>query len=339
MLGLEAASDLPAQTTLALNGPFLNQSIDAPVAQVALEPVFPSNYDVIHGQHIHRPDSVDVDLYRFEVILGDEDRVGTVTAETFAERLPDSSLLDTTLSLFEEVRASSVSDLGVGSSLGITFTSMLLGARGNNTEVRFIRTDRAFGDDAVRVNRVFSDAGTPLPNVVLLDLPRAGANITSVPAQDVVDAINNDPFASSIVRAAVTIGDGQTDISINDAAPLPVRLTGGGLTELAQNDDYFSEDSRLIASLGEGVYYIGVSASGNDSYDPAVAGSGFGGRTQGAYDLHIKFEPQVDEVDVIRDLDSPRAGVPGTRLDGDGDGVPGGVHNFWFQTRPLQRSS
>ncbi|MEL6106099.1 MAG: peptidase, partial [Planctomycetota bacterium] len=337
VLGLESASDLPAQTTLALNGPFLNQSIDTPIGQVALEPVFPANYDVIHGQHLHRPDSVDVDLYRFEVKLGDADRVGTVTAETFAERLPDSSLLDTNLALFEEVRATAVSDLGVGSSLGITFTSMTAGSRGNNTEVRFIRTDRAFGDDAVRVNRVFSDAGTPLPNVVLLDLPRAGANITSVPAQDVVDAINDDPFASSIIRAELTLGDPQTDVSINDAPPQPVRLTGGGLTKLTQNDDYFSEDSRLIASLGEGVYYIGVSASGNDAYDPAVADSGFGGRTQGAYDLHIKFEPQVDEVDVIRDLDSPRPGVPGTRLDGDGDGTPGGAHNFWFQTRPLDR--
>ncbi|MEO1527696.1 MAG: peptidase, partial [Planctomycetota bacterium] len=337
VLGLEGATDLPGQTTLALNGGFLNQSIDTAAAATALEPVFPSNYDVIHGQHIHRPDSVDVDLYRFEVVLGDDDRVGTVTAETFAERLPDSSLLDTSLSLFEEVRATSVSDLGVGSSLAITFTSMFTGARGNNTEVRFIRSDRAFGDDVVRVNRVVGDDGELLPNVVLLDLPRAGANITSVPAQDVVDAINNDSFASSIVRAEITIGDSQTDISVNDAPPLPVRLSGGGLTELARNDDYFSEDSRIVASLGEGVYYIGVSASGNDSYDPAVADSGFGGRTQGEYDLHIKFEPQVDEVDVIRDLDSTRPGVPGTRLDGDADGIPGGVHNFWFQTRPLQR--
>ena len=33
-----------------------------------------------------------------------------------------------------------------------------------------------------------------------------------------------------------------------------------------------------------------------------------------------------------------RIGVPGTPLDGDGDGVPGGVNNFWFQTRPLNRT-
>ncbi|MGB1925201.1 MAG: peptidase, partial [Rubripirellula sp.] len=42
-------------------------------------------------------------------------------------------------------------------------------------------------------------------------------------------------------------------------------------------------------------------------------------------------------MDVLRDQDSVRDGVPGTALDGDGDGVPGGVHNFWFETRSLQR--
>ena len=53
--------------------------------------------------------------------------------------------------------------------------------------------------------------------------------------------------------------------------------------------------------------------------------------------MHLKFEPQVNETDVLRDLDSDRADVPGTPLDGDADGVPGGVHHFWFQTRSLNR--
>ncbi len=100
-------------------------------------------------------------------------------------------------------------------------------------------------------------------------------------------------------------------------------LDGGGVFQFSRNDDYFSEDSRIIASLGEGVYYVGIAASGNDTYDPTIPGSGYGGRTQGDYELHLKFEPQVDEVDVIRDLDSDRVGVPGTLLDGDGDGSPG----------------
>ena len=337
LLGLEQTPDLPEQSIMTLDFAFLNQDIDTPVDLVDLEPVFPGNYDVLHGRYVHNTDSIDIDLYRFEVDLDDPDKVGTLTAESFAERLPDSSLLDTTLTLFEEIRATAESDLGFGSELGITFESVLTGRRGNGIEVRFIQSDRGVGDTDIRVTQEFDDAGNPVPNAILLDLPRRGINVLSVSAQQVADAINDDPFASSIVRASVTKGDPQSDISGGVAAPLPVRLGNGGLVELSQNDDYFSEDSRIVASLSEGIYYIGVSASGNDTYDPTIAGSGFGGRTQGIYDLHLKFEPQVDEVDVIRDRDSERVGVPGTRLDGNGDGIPGGENNFWFQTRPLNR--
>ncbi len=63
-----------------------------------------------------------------------------------------------------------------------------------------------------------------------------------------------------------------------------------------------------------------------------------GGKTQGLYQLLLKFEPQANESDTIRDLDSTRVGVPGTALDGDNDGTPGGAYNFWFQTRPLDRT-
>ncbi|TWU06030.1 tandem-95 repeat protein [Stieleria varia] len=333
LLGLEQAQDLPAQTVMALNGGFLNAGIDQ---LTGLEPVFPGNHDVLHGQYLHRPDSLDVDLYRFEVNLQDVDRVGTFTAETFAERLPDASSLDTTLTLFQEKSAFAETDFETGPDLALRFTSLLKGALGNNTRIDFLQSDRVAGDNAIRINRVFDANGDPIANALLIDIPRISGTITSVPAQDVVDAINADPFASSIMRAAVTFGNGATNIS-GATQPQPIIFRGGGLEMISRNDDYFSEDSRIVATLGEGVYYVGVAASGNDTYDPTLTQSGFGGRTQGKYGLQIKFEPQVDEVDVIRDLDSGRQDLPGTRLDGDGDGVPGGEHNFWFQTRPLNR--
>ena len=37
---------------------------------------------------------------------------------------------------------------------------------------------------------------------------------------------------------------------------------------VARNDDYFSEDSRLTIDVTKGHYYIGVSSTGNNSYDP-----------------------------------------------------------------------
>ncbi|HBV63757.1 MAG TPA: peptidase, partial [Rhodopirellula sp.] len=335
LIGLERASDLSASTIMAMNGGFLNASINTLGDN---EPVFPGNTDVLHGQFVHRPDSVDIDLYRFEVDLDDPTQTGTLTAETFAERLADSSLLDTSLTLFEENTASITTDFGLGIDLSVIFTSLLSGRQGNGSRISFVQTDRGVGDTEIRVLRAQDASGVDVSNGILIDFPRLGANVTEVQASDLVDAINDDPFASSIFRASIPVGDPATNIIDIDLGTFsPLRLSGGGLTRIQVNDDYFGEDSRIRASLGEGVYYLGVAASGNDQYDPTISGSGYGGRTQGAYDLHLKFEPQVDETDVIRDRDGTRTDVPGTPIDADGDGVPGGVHNFWFQTRALDR--
>ncbi|MBI2477593.1 MAG: hypothetical protein HYV60_02770 [Planctomycetia bacterium] len=213
MLGLGLANDLPRSTLMARftapldpitqqQTPFFN--VPDP------EPIFPGNADILHGQHLYRPDGVDIDLYRFSIDV-DTGKVGDFTAETFAERLPNSSLLDTVLTLYRE-----------------------------------------------------------------------------------------NP-------------DGTREL-------------------LARNDDYFSRDSQISIQLGTGVYYIGVSANGNTDFDPTIDDTGFGGSSQGAYDLRLNFRAQVDQDDTIRDAD----GEP-TPLDGDADGVPGGVYNFWFQTQPLNR--
>ena len=326
LLGLAEANDLPEQTLLAFFPSFLNATGAQSIDNISdLEPVFPSNFDVLHGQFLHRPDSIDVDLYRFEVDLNDADRVGTLTAETFSERLPDSSLLDTTLTLFQEVPATLQTDLGFGPDLEITLTSRARGVLGNNSRVRFV----IGGGSTVNIVREFDDAGEQLSNAIVVELPRTAT------AGQFVDAINADPFSSSLFDAQVTFGERSSVVGGNEE--FSIFLSGGGIEQLSRNDDYFGEDSRVIASLGEGVYYVGVAASGNNSYNPEISGTSFGGRTQGDYDLHLKFEPQVDETDVIRDRDSDREDVPGTALDGDADGVPGGAHNFWFQTRPVNR--
>ncbi len=105
------------------------------------EPDFPGQYDIVHGQHIFRPENKDIDLYRFQLQAS-----GLFTAETYAERLPTASLLDTSLKIYKQT------------------------------------------------------------------------------------------------------------------------LTG--IEEIAQNDDYYSKDSFVALPLEAGVYFIGVSASGNNDYDP-----------------------------------------------------------------------
>ncbi len=62
------------------------------------EDVFPGTNDIVHGQYLYHSNSNDVDLYRFEVTEN-----GTLTAETFAQRLEGtSSSLDTVLRLFQD---------------------------------------------------------------------------------------------------------------------------------------------------------------------------------------------------------------------------------------------
>lgn len=94
-------------------------------------------------------------------------------------------------------------------------------------------------------------------------------------------------------------------------------------TVVSQNDDYFGNDSYIKLKLEPGTYYIGVSAQGNSTYDPANSDSGYGGRSDGTYKLTIK-----------QDVPTPigLTDTTGRTLDGNADGQVGDVYNFWFQT-------
>lgn len=238
MLGLQRANDLPVTNLMAFDSaePFVNFSGDGFGSAATSffgsrpsEPVFPGNADIIHGQYIHRPDSNDIDLYRFTIDLNDqqldEKKKGVFTAESFAERLANSSELDTVLSLYREV------------------------------------------------------------------------------------AIRDENGA----------------------------VIGYERELISRNDNYYSSDSYISLELASGTYYLAVTASGNTDFDPVIEDTGYGGTTQGKYELRLNFRSQVDDDNTISDLDRSDENRPGTRLDGDADGVPGGVFNFWFQTRPLDR--
>ncbi len=191
LLGLGHTYDLPAGTVMG-SGPDGSSG-------VGIEPDFPGDHDITHMQHLFRPDSIDIDLYRFQV-----NTTSIVSAEVMAERLANSSPLDSVLRLYREVN---------------------------------------------------------------------------------------------------------------------------GVRELiAQNDNYFSKDSFLELTLEPGVYFIGVSSTGNDAYDPTIANTGIGGTSQGTYDLRLNFRPNTS---------SPGTTIvdtTGKMFDGDADGIQGGVYNFWFKT-------
>ena len=160
LLGYGYADDLPQPVTQSTSFIFQPGTDN--------EPAFPSYADIVHGQYLYRPDSTDVDLYRFQL-----DQPGSVAIETIAERLSVPSLLDTQLRLYQQT-------------------------------------------------------------------------------------------------------------------------TSGDFFEIAQNDDYFSNDSLIrLENLAPGTYVVGVSAKGNDAYDPAIPGTGYGGRSQGEYELRVDFTPSA----------------------------------------------
>ena len=96
-------------------------------------------------------------------------------------------------------------------------------------------------------------------------------------------------------------------------------------TLVARNDDYYGRDSFIGLDLTAGTYYLTVSSTGNDKFNPEVDDSGYGGRTDGAYALNLGFQPMSSAATTIVD-------TSGKLLDGDRDGKAGGAFDFWFNT-------
>ena len=134
-----------------------------------------------------------------------------------------------------------------------------------------------------------------------------------------------------------TIAERLASASTLDTTLRLFRQSGTDLIQIAGNDDYFSDDSFLELDVAPGRYVVGVSAAGNDTYNPLVPGTGFGGRSEGDYDLRIDYVPRaaatITDRAVAVDLDGDGESeiLPTTPLDGDADGRPGGTYNFWFR--------
>ena len=258
MLGLSRAANLDPSELLNLDTGFLTFPS---TADRNFEPIFPGNQDIIHGQYLHRPESSDIDLYRFDVDFGPngQSREGVLVAETLAERQFNSSTLDTRLALYHEIQATATSNLGLGQGVQLQFTAVKPGKLGNNLQVFVTRSNRGAG--ALPIVNVF-------PNAISVDLNSTTASESSL--GQLVAALDNDPVARSLVRVNLLGGDPATKVGNRDITYSPITLKGGELQLISQNDNYFSKDSLIRQSLSSGVYYVGVSASGNDQYDATI---------------------------------------------------------------------
>ena len=95
LLGLGHSYDLPPDTIQGDDGSLLFATSLMP--SPGPEPVFPGDHDIVHIRNLFRPDNKDIDMYRFTL-----NGSGVFTAEAFAERLPNSSNLDTHITVWRE---------------------------------------------------------------------------------------------------------------------------------------------------------------------------------------------------------------------------------------------
>ncbi len=106
------------------------------------------------------------------------------------------------------------------------------------------------------------------------------------------------------------------------------KMTAEGPVVVALNDNSFGTDSSISIDLESQpaavTYFLSITGKGNEDFNPVVPNSGSGAVTQGNYELRINFDSNAVAGQSLRD-------TSGTALDGDGDGEPGGVFNFWFR--------
>ncbi|MCA9049367.1 MAG: copper resistance protein CopC, partial [Planctomycetaceae bacterium] len=255
---------------------------------------YPGDIDIVAGQHVHPPESKDIDLYQFTL-----DQEGLFSAEVFAERLTgaDTSLLDSGLKLYRQDRDS----LG-----GIAGYTLIASNDDYFSEDAFIELNLQPGTYFIGVSAsgnmdydpTIADSGLNGRSEGKYELNlnfRPNVNLTTqtidfdaVPSggtfRVTFDGNTSGPIAAGATAAAV------------QAALEP--LTGVGNVAVSQvGEDYVIS---LLNGVEQGKSPISVD-------DSALVGATAVGRTN-----------------VLAD-------ATGTLFDGDHDGVAGGVFNFWFR--------
>ena len=135
------------------------------------------------------------------------------------------------------------------------------------------------------------------------------------------------PTAGRLTAETIVGRPGQPVVSLLDSVLTLYRLdpSTGKRELIARNDDFYGIDSFIGLDLDQGTYFLAVTSAGNTAFDPAVADSGYGGRSDGDYQIRLGFQPKSSAATTIVD-------ASGTAIDGDRDGRPGGAFQFWFNT-------
>ena len=129
------------------------------------------------------------------------------------------------------------------------------------------------------------------------------------PESNDIDVYQFNLIEAGLFRAE-TIAErlgGSSASLLNTVVTLYKEAADGTRTQIARNDDYYGNDSYLEVRLDAGRYFIAVTSVGNTEFNPAIADSGFGGRTQGQYNLTMSLKPE-GAVTSLRDASGVSAG-------------------------------
>ncbi|QDU48389.1 Calx-beta domain protein [Gimesia panareensis] len=190
----------------------------------------------------------------------------------------------------------------IGHSLGLGHAYDLPSLMGNALPQAAGQTVFPGDHDLVHLNRLYRNDANDI-DLYKFDLSEAGTFRAEIFAERLNDV--------SLLNSTITLYDADHNV-------------------VARNDDYYSNDPFLELFLDAGTYFIGVTSTGNDNYNPEIENSGDNGSTDGEYELRLNFAPDP----VVDDLDPNNTEIlvdeTGTRFDGDSDGTPGGAYDFWF---------
>ncbi len=195
-LGLAPSADAPGvmSTITPSQSPKIGTQLQTPTVPgqgivanpTPIEPVFPGDIAVVPSQVVNPPVSTDLNLYKFQLTQS-----GTFSAETIAQRLK---------------AAIASSDLGTNGAVTLSFTALAPVQSGNEISLSFSIADLGAG-----VAPAISVTGNQIS--VVLNSDASSPNPIPTTAQQLVNALNADPTAGSMIVAQVANGDATTVVA------------------------------------------------------------------------------------------------------------------------------
>ncbi|HVX62229.1 MAG TPA: hypothetical protein VHC19_16545, partial [Pirellulales bacterium] len=236
-------------------------------------PLYPGIADITNLQYGYEPNSNQIDLYHFTI-----NSTGTLHAQTKAQQLASQSSLDSLLTLYEEFN-----DLNLPASGALI-----------NSGDKFTITDNS------HPSVTFEFTSNPAQiNAATGKLPDGNVGVlysASSTQQDLAAAVLN-----AVSKQGLNLSGSVGLNGVEFAGPITVSWAGTSINwsqsqkMIARNDDHFGKDSFLSLNLQPGIYYVAVTSTGNDQFNPSIPFSGWGGKTQGNYQLLLDFQPTATQ--------------------------------------------